>query len=116
MAAPQGNHLAGLSVQLDHPLDIHPILWPTLLNSLSATRHCKIREKTLGKHQKKQYWKWNRQLLDKTDECSKNLREKFQLTRDPPTATMTSPRTMLPASPLLVGFRPALAAALVPGT
>jgi hypothetical protein len=55
-------------------------------------------------------------MLDKTDKCSKNPREKFQLTRDSPTATMTSPRTMLPASPLLVSFRPALAAALVPGT
>jgi len=55
-------------------------------------------------------------MLDKTDRCSKNPREKSQLTRDSPTATMTSPRTMLPASPLLVGFRPALAAALVPGT
>jgi hypothetical protein len=54
MAAPQGNHLAGLWVQLDHPLDIHPILWTTLLNWLPAIRHCKIREKALGKHQKKQ--------------------------------------------------------------
>jgi hypothetical protein len=40
----------------------------------------------------------------------------MELTDLPSTATMISPRTMLPAKPLPVGARPALAAALPPGT
>lgn len=54
--------------------------------------------------------------LQSTDYTGWSELHEEALTGLPSTAVMISPRTILPAKPLLVGARPALAAALPPGT